>query len=144
MKVIHNKTNIPYTIINFEKEKVTKLNLRDKINATIEFMYKTNHPYFFRLLNHYETDTHVFLIFESYEGVIENRKCDLATTLKYFIEVLLAIQYMHTFGRYNINIYPENILIGECVKLTDYDLKMATGPRIISINNIIINPKCVQ
>ena len=64
----------------------------------------------------------------------------MATTLKYFIEVLLAIQYMHTFGRYNINIYPENFLIGEYVKLTDYDLKMATGRRIISINNIIINP----
>ena len=149
MKVIHNKTNITYTIINFEKEKVTKLNLRDKINATIEFMYKTSHPYFFRLLNHYETDTHVFLIFESYNGdslvhIIENRKCDLATSLKYFVEVLLAIQYMHTFGKYNINIYPENILIGECVKLTDYDLKMAgqneaAGRRIISVNNNIIN-----
>ena len=68
-----------------------KLNLRDKINATIEFMYKTSHPYFFRLLNHYETDTHVFLIFESYNGdsldhILENGKCDLATSLKYFIE----------------------------------------------------------
>ena len=149
MKVVHKKTNIPYVIINFEKEKVTKLNLRDKINSTIDFMYKTSHPYFFRLLNHYETDTHVFLIFESYDGdsldhIIQEGKCDLATSLKYFVEVLLAIQYMHTMGRYNINIYPENILIGECVKLTDYDLKMAgmnEAPerRIISVNKNNIN-----
>ena len=40
--------------------------------------------------------------------------------------------------------HPENILIGECLKLTDYDLKMATGRRIISINNIIINPNSVK
>ena len=66
MKVIHNKTNIPYTIINFEKEKITKLNIRDKINATIEFMYKTSHPYFFRLLNHYETDTQFSHTFRRY------------------------------------------------------------------------------
>ena len=108
MKVIHNKTNIPYTIINFEKEKITKLNIRDKINATIEFMYKKSHPYFFRLLNHYETDTHIFLIFESYKGdsldhIIKNGKCDLVTALKNFNEVLLAIQYMHIFRRYKIN-----------------------------------------
>ena len=72
-------------------------------------MYKTSHQYFFRLLNHYETETHVFLIFESYDGdslvhIIENGKCDLATSLKYFIEVILAIKYMHTFRRYKINI----------------------------------------
>ena len=63
----------------------------------------------------------------------------MATSLKYFIEVLLAIQYMHKFRRYKINI-PQKYLFGECVKLTDYDLKMATGRRIIRINNIIINP----
>ena len=144
MKVVHKKTNIPYVIINFEKEKVTKLNLRDKINSTIEFLYKTSHPYFYRLLNHYETDTHVFYDGDSLDHIIQEGKCDLATSLKYFVEVLLAIQYMHTMGRYNINIYPENILIGECVKLTDYDLKMAgmnEAPerRIISVNNNNIN-----
>ena len=137
MKVIHKKTQIPYTIINFEKEKVANLNLQQKINSTIDLMYKTSHPYLFRLLNHYETEGHVFLIFESYEGdsldhIIQQGKCDLQTALKYFVEILLGIQHMHTFGFYNINIYPENILIGECVKLTDYGLKMAgknDGPK---------------
>ena len=35
MKVIHRRTQIPYTIINFEKEKITNLNLQEKINSTI-------------------------------------------------------------------------------------------------------------
>ena len=129
MKVVHRKTQIPYTIINFEKEKVAKLNLQDKINATIDLMYKTSHPYLFRLLNHYETEDHVFLIFEPYDGdsldhIIQSEKCDLQTILKYFVEILLGVQHMHTFQFYNMNIYPENILINECVKLTDYGLKM--------------------
>ena len=137
MKVLHRKTQIPYTIINFEKEKVAKLNLQEKINSTIDLMYKTSHPYLFRLLNHYETEGHVFLIFEPYDGdsldhIIQQGKCDLQTALKYFVEILLGIQHMHTFGFYNLNIYPENILIGECVKLTDYGLKMTgknDGPK---------------
>ena len=31
-------------------------------------MYKSSHPYLFRLLNHFETEGHVFLIFEPFEG----------------------------------------------------------------------------
>jgi serine/threonine protein kinase len=130
MKVIHSKTQIQYTIINIEKEKVEKLNLRDKINKTIKLMYETSHPYLFRLLNHYETEGHVFLIFEPYDGdsldhFIEQGKCDVQTALKYFVEILLGLQHMHSYGYFNLNIYPENILIGECVKLTDYGIKLA-------------------
>ena len=137
MKVIHRKTQIPYTIINFEKEKVAKLNLQEKINSTLDLMYKSSHPYLFRLLNHFETEGHVFLIFEPFEGdsldhIIQQGECDLQTALKYFVEILLGIQHMHTFGYYNLNVCPENVLIGECVKLTDYGLKMSgnnEGPK---------------
>ena len=129
MKVVHSKTQIQYTIINIEKEKVEKYNLQDTINKTIKLMYETSHPYLFRLLNHYETEGHVFLIFEPYDGdsldhIIQQGKCDVQTALKYFVEILLGLQHMHSYGYYNLNIYPENILIGECVKLTDYGIKM--------------------
>ena len=129
MKVVHRKTNIPYTIIHFEKEKVSKLRLQKKINSTLDLMYKSSHPYLFRLLNHYETQTHVFMIFESYDGdsldqKIINGKCDLQNSLKYLVEVMLGVQHMHSFNLYNLNVNPENVLISECVKLTDYGLKM--------------------
>ena len=68
MKVVHRKTTVPYTIIHFDKERVSKFNLSKKINSTLNLMYKSSHPYLFRLLNHYETETHVFMIFESYDG----------------------------------------------------------------------------
>ena len=129
MKVVHRKTSIPYTIIHFEKEKVSKMRLQKKINSTLDLMYKSSHPYLFRLLNHYETQTHVFMIFESYDGdsldeKIINRKCDLQNSLKYLVEVMLGVQHMHSFNLYNLNVNPENILVNECVKLTDYGLKM--------------------
>ena len=129
MKVVHRKTTIPYTIIHFEKEKVSKLRLQKKINSTLDLMYKSSHPYLFRLLNHYETQTHVFMIFESYDGdsldnKIINGKCDLQNSLKYIVEVMLGVQHMHSFHLYNLNVNPENILVNECVKLTDYGLKM--------------------
>ena len=140
MKVFHRKTHIPYTIITFEKEKVSRFNLQEKINKTIDFMYKTSHPYLFRLLNHFETEGHVVLIFEPYDGdsldhIIEKGKCDLQTAIKYFVEIILGIQYLHNFGYYNINVCPENILIGECVKLTDYGIKMTgknEGPKRVT------------
>ena len=129
MKVVHRKTSIPYTIIHFEKEKVSKMRLQKKINSTLDLMYKSSHPYLFRLLNHYETQTHVFMIFESYDGdsldeKIINGKCDLQNSLKYLVEVMLGVQHMHSFNLYNLNVNPENILVNECVKLTDYGLKM--------------------
>ena len=130
MKVVHRKTGIPYTIVHFEKERVSKLKLTKKINSTLDLMYRSTHPYLFRLLNHFETEGHVFLIFEPYDGdsldhIIQQGECDLQTALKYFVEILLGIQHMHTFGCYNLNVCPENALIGECEKLTDYGLKMS-------------------
>jgi serine/threonine protein kinase len=130
MKVVHRRTKDPYTIIHFEKERVSRLRLQKKINSTLDLMYRSSHPYLFRLLNHYETETHVFMIFESYDGdsldnIIVNGKCDLQNSLKYLVEVMLGVQHMHKlFNLYNLNVNPENILVDECVKLTDYQLKM--------------------
>lgn len=129
MKVVHRKTGIPYTIVHFEKERVSKLKLTKKINSTLDLMYRSTHPYLFRLLNHYETESHVFMIFEAYDGdsldeIIMKNRCDLDNTKKYLVEVLLGVQHMHNYRLYNLNVTPENILIDQCIKLTDYGLKM--------------------
>ena len=129
MKVVHRKTGIPYTIIHFVKEKVARLKLTKKLNSTLELMYNSSHAYLFRLLNHYETDTHVFMIFEpcdgfSLEEIIMKDRCDMDNSLKYLVEVMIGIQHMHDFRLFNLNVLPENILVTECIKLTDYGLKM--------------------
>ena len=149
MKVIHRKTGVPYTIIHFEKERVSKFKLSKKINSTLNLMYKSSHPYLFRLLNHYETDTHVFMIFESYDGnsleeKILQDKCDLQNTLKYLVEIMLGVQHLHEYNLYNINVNPENILVNECIKLTDYGLKMEGKNSKPKRNNILLKKENIN
>ena len=135
MKVKHCQTEIPYTIVNFEKEKISRLNLQEKINSTLDLMYRSIHPYLFRLLNHYETEERIGLIFEPFEGdsldnLIQRGKCDIQTSLKYFVEILIAVNHMNNLGLYNLNIRPENILVDESIKITDFGLKMTGKPEI--------------
>ena len=143
MKVVHRKTTTPYTIIHLEKERIAKFKLTKKINSTLDLMYKSSHPYLFRLLNHYETETHVFMIFEEYDGdsleeIIMKGRCDLDNSLKYLVEIMLGVQHMHNFRLYNLNVNPENVLITECVKLTDYGLKMEGKNQKPKRNNILL------
>ena len=132
-KVKHCKTQLPYTIINFQKRKIDQLNMKSKINSTLELMYKSTHSFMFRLLNNYETDERLALIFEPFEGdsldnLITKGNLDSQTIIKYFVEIVLAIVHMNELGLYNLNIRPENILVDECIKLTDYGLKMTGKP----------------
>ena len=150
MKVVHRRTGIPYTIIHFEKERVSKLKLAKKINSTLDLMYRSSHPYLFRLLNHYETDTHVFMIFESYDGEsldekIMKDKCDLDNSLKYLIEIMIGVKHMHQYKLYNLSVVPENILISDdCVKLTDYGLKMEGKNQKPKRTNILLKKENIN
>ena len=150
MKVVHRRTGIPYTIIHFEKERVSKLKLAKKINSTLDLMYRSSHPYLFRLLNHYETDTHVFMIFESYDGESLDEKimkdqCDLDNSLKYLIEIMIGVKHMHQYKLYNLSVVPENILISDdCVKLTDYGLKMEGKNQKPKRTNILLKKENIN
>ena len=113
-------------------------------------MYKSSHPYLFRLLNHYETETHVFMIFESYDGEsleekILKDKCDLQNTLMYLVEIMLGVQHLHEYNLYNVNVNPENILVNDCVvKLTDYGLKMEGKNQKPKRNNILLKKENIN
>ena len=150
MKVVHRRTGIPYTIIHFEKERVSKLKLAKKINSTLDLMYRSSHPYLFRLLNHYETDTHVFMIFESYDGESLDEKimkdqCDLDNSLKYLIEIMIGVKHMHQYKLFNLSVVPENILISDdCVKLTDYGLKMEGKNQKPKRTNILLKKENIN
>ena len=144
MKVLHRKTETPYTIVHFEKAKPIKLKLEDKINSTLDLMYRSSHPYLFRLLNHYETDTHFFMVFEAYDGESLDEKiikgeCDLETSLKYLLEVMIGVQHLHQYNLYNLSVVPENILVGDyCIKLTDYNLKLEGIKKKVKRTNILL------
>ena len=130
-RVNHRETNLPYIILNFEKGQTIKPKVQQKINSTIELMYQSTSPYLFRLLNHFEDDDNVYLIFEPYDGKTLKEKLtdqgpfNAHTSLKYIKEAALGIKTLHSNKMFNITVLPETILIGECLKLTDYGLKMS-------------------
>ena len=132
IRVAHKKTNIPYTIVNFEKGKVTKANLQKKINSTLQLMYNAASNYMLRLLNHYEDENNIFLIFEGFNGeTLENKILRGMITKEeiflIFFCVCKAVLHLHKHKMTNISVLPESILVDQdgYAKLTDYNLKMS-------------------
>lgn len=132
IRVAHKKSNIPYTIVNFEKGKVIKANLQQKINATLQLMYNAASNYMFRLLNHYEDENNIFLIFEGFNGeTLENKILRGMITkdeiFLIFFCVCKAVLHLHKHKMNNISVLPESVLVDQdgYAKLTDYNLKMS-------------------
>ena len=130
-RVNHRSTKLPYIILNIEKHQNMKTKIIKKINDTLKLMYNTSSPYLFRLLNHYEDEHNLFLIMEAYDGetlehkLTSNGCMSFSTALKYLKQVAIAIKTLHSNKMFNISITPDTVLIGDdCLKLTDYGLKM--------------------
>ena len=132
IKVIHRKTNAHYIIIHFEKTKL-KGTVQQKINNTLELMYNAASNYLLRLLNHYEDESNLFLIIESFDGdTLENRiirnEIDSDTALRIFYQICKGVQHLHSFKLANISVTPETVLVtseGNAM-LTDYGLKLSS------------------
>jgi serine/threonine protein kinase len=71
-------------------------------------------------------------------------RCDMENSLKYLVEVMLGIQHMHNFRLFNLNVNPENILVTECIKLTDYGLKMEGKNQKPKRTNIILKKENIN
>ena len=132
IKVIHRKTNAHYIIIHFEKTKL-KGTVQQKINNTLELMYNAASNYLLRLLNHYEDESNLFLIIESFDGdTLENRiirnEIDSDTALRIFYQICKGVQHLHSFKLANISVTPETVLITEegNAMLTDYGLRLSS------------------
>lgn len=135
IKVLHRKTNNPYIIINFEKGKIVKPSIQQKINSSLELMYNAASNYLIRLLNHYENESNLFLIIEPLtpeilEDKIQANAFDFNTIMKIFLDVCCGVKKLHQFNMFNISLVPDTIIIEENnnAKLTDYGLKMSTKP----------------
>ena len=64
LKTMHKKTNRLYSIKAIRKDKIIKNGLTNNLNKCIEIMYKVDHCFFLRLLNHFEDDNNLYLIFQ--------------------------------------------------------------------------------
>ena len=123
----HKKTNRLYSIKVITKDKIKKNGYFNIFNKHIEIMYKVDHCFFLKLLNHFEDEDNLYLIFQCInEGTLFD-KISLKTLtkeqiFKYFKEILEALQFLHSKKISFVSLEPESIIIDsdDNVRLTDY------------------------
>ena len=134
LKTMHKKTSRLYSIKAIRKDKLIKSGLTNTLNKCLEIMYKVDHCFFLRLLNHFEDENNLYLIFQCINEVTLLDKINLRTLTKnqiykYFKQVLEALQFLHSKKIFFISLEPESIIIDndDNVRLTDYAYSKVTG-----------------
>ena len=135
IKATHKKTNRLYSIKAIRKDKVLKVGFTSTLNKYIEVMYKVNHCFFLRLLNHFEDENNLYLIFQCINEVtlldkINLRMLTKEKIFKYFKQILEAVQFLHSKKIYFNSFEPESVIIdnNDNIRLTDYAYSKITGP----------------
>ncbi len=127
LKVTHKKTNRLYSIKVISKDKLKRNDYSNTLNKYIEIMYKVDHCFFLKLLNHFEDEDNLYLVFQCInEGTlldkIKLRTLTKEQIYKYFKQILEALQFLHSKKIFFISLEPESIIIDndDNVRLTDY------------------------
>ena len=127
IRATHKKTNRLYSIKAIAKDKIKKNGYFSIFNKYIEIMYKVDHCFFLRLLNHFEDENNIYLIFqcineETLYDKINLRTLDKEQIFKYFKQILEALQFLHSKKISFVSLEPESIIIDndDNVRLTDY------------------------
>ncbi|KAL8549013.1 hypothetical protein ACS0TY_008045 [Phlomoides rotata] len=111
------------------KEKIMKVGIINQIKREISVMRLVRHPYIIHLYEVMATKTKIYFVLEYAKGgelfnkVAKGRlKEDLA--LKYFQQLINAVDFCHSRGVYHRDLKPENILLdeNENLKISDFGL----------------------
>ena len=134
VKSMNKKTEKIYSIKAIKKDKIIKNGKINSLNKYIEIMYKVDHCFFLRLLNHFEDETNLCLIFQYLNGItllnkIKSRSLTKKTIFKYFKQILEALQFLHSKNISFVSLEPESILIdnNDNIRLTDYAYSKISG-----------------
>ena len=105
----------------------------EKIRNEIEVMRRGHHPNCIELHTVYESANHIYIVMELVRGgelldrIINKEHYTELEAAKCFMQIMDAIQYLHSQGIVHRDIKPENILYTEtskdsAIKLADYGL----------------------
>ena len=137
VRATHKKTNRLYSIKAIRKDKILKVGFTSALNKYIEVMYRVNHCFFLRLLNHFEDENNLYLIFQCINEVTLLDKINLRVLtkekiFKYFKQILEAVQFLHSKKIYFNSLEPESIIIdnNDNIRLSDYAYSKITGSEV--------------
>ena len=152
IKAMHKQSKIYYSIKAIRKDKIKKSGLINTLNKYIDIMYKVENCFFLRLLNHFEDDSNLCLIFQYINEVTLLKKIKLneltkEKIYKYLKQILEALQYLHSKDIFFVSLEPESIIIddNDNVRLTDYAYSKISGSEsntregYKTDNNVFIN-----
>ncbi|EAY20221.1 CAMK family protein kinase [Trichomonas vaginalis G3] len=109
---------------SFEK----RADLQEKVHRECALMRLTDHPNILKLLAYYESARHIYIVLEYakqgelFDYLISRRVLPEDQALDFFRQIILAIEYLHSFGICHRDLKPENILLDEYtrVKIADF------------------------
>lgn len=113
-----------------EKDKL-RSHYKTKINREINFMKNLYHRNIITLFDIVETSTSYYIIMEYakngdlFSYIVQNKKLTEAVAKKYFIQILIAIEYIHKERIVHRDLKPENILLDnnyQTIKIIDFGL----------------------
>lgn len=109
---------------SFEK----RADLQEKVHRECALMRLTNHPNIMKLLDVLESPRHLYIVLEYakqgelFDYLISRRVLPEDQALDFFRQIILAIEYLHSYGICHRDLKPENILLDEAtrVKIADF------------------------
>lgn len=123
------KTGQTVAIKIIDKEKVLRVGLVDQIKREISVMRLVKHPNIVQLYEVMASKTKIYFVMEYVKGgelfnkvALGRLKEDVA--LKYFQQLISAVDYCHSRGVYHRDLKPENLLLDDNgnLKVSDFGL----------------------
>jgi serine/threonine protein kinase len=122
--------NKKYAIKVYDKTKLSDINRQRSVRREVVLLQKMNHEHIVKLVEAFETDSHVYLVMEhvsggslhSYLKEMINKQLDEEEGRRIFKQILVALRYCHSKCIAHRDIKLENILLDENknVKLIDF------------------------
>lgn len=125
----HKTTGMKVAIKVIKKKQFeTKPDLEIKIQREISLMRILDHPHLLKLIDVYETETHLYLVLENaahgelYDYLAEQGSIPASLALKFFRQIIYGLEFLHVHSICHRDMKPENVLLDENdnVKVGDF------------------------
>ena len=129
----HRLAGAKVAIKSYEKSRIKDAAQWKRVQQEIKLMERLNHPYVVRLLETIENAKRIHIVMEYAGGgnlcnyVKARRRLPEAEARKVFLQLLLAVEYMHGLGIIHRDIKLENVLFDSSrdMKLVDFGFSVA-------------------
>jgi hypothetical protein len=129
----HRLAGAKVAIKSYEKSRIKDAAQWQRVQQEIKLMERLNHPYVVRLLETIENAKRIHIVMEFAGGgnlcnyVKARRRLPEPEARKIFLQILLAVEYMHSLGIIHRDIKLENVLFDSSrdMKLVDFGFSVA-------------------